>query len=159
MNEYDVAQICENGHLITPSAQKNPEDCQPFCDECGQPTIKECKECKEQIKGYKRFGGIGVVYEYACPKFCHRCGKPYPWTEKTLDATKKYVGEIKELKPEERELLIKNIEDIVKATPSQQISIFDFKKLLAKMNSASREMIIALLKDIFNETVKKTIGM
>lgn len=154
---YDTAQLCENGHLITDAIYTNPEDVQPFCSKCGQPTITECKSCKTQIKGRDRYSSI--ISEYARPNFCHKCGETYPWTERGLDAAKKYVEKIKELKPEEKELLTKSIDDIVRVAPSQKVAIVDFKRLLAKMNSPSREITIGVISDILTEGAKKAIGL
>ena len=35
---YDVAQICPNGHVITPYADSHPGRRKAFCPECGEAT-------------------------------------------------------------------------------------------------------------------------
>jgi hypothetical protein len=39
---YDVAQICENGHVISSYHLSYPESSQKYCDKCGAPTIIGC---------------------------------------------------------------------------------------------------------------------
>lgn len=47
---YDVAQICEDGHVITKHCNHAPEQMQDYCDLCGSKTITECS-CGEHIRG------------------------------------------------------------------------------------------------------------
>jgi len=37
--QYDVAQICENGHVISSYHLSYPESSQKYCDKRGAPTI------------------------------------------------------------------------------------------------------------------------
>ena len=36
---YDVAQICENGHVANSMGHNYPNSNQDHCDKCGAPTI------------------------------------------------------------------------------------------------------------------------
>ncbi|MFL6485360.1 MAG: DUF2321 domain-containing protein [Nitrososphaera sp.] len=52
MTAYDVAQICENGHVANDSAKGKPEHNQKYCEICGKPTITKCPNCKTPIRGH-----------------------------------------------------------------------------------------------------------
>ena len=39
---YEVAQICMNGHVITPFLKTNPIHSQKYCSQCGALTITTC---------------------------------------------------------------------------------------------------------------------
>jgi len=43
--DYDVAQICLNGHVINTLAGSHPESNKKFCSNCGSMTIMRCLEC------------------------------------------------------------------------------------------------------------------
>ena len=73
MIEYDVQQVCENGHQITDSYNSTPNERKDFCDKCGAPTITSCKHCGTPLKGdiIDRFT-IDVGTEV--PSHCSSCG-------------------------------------------------------------------------------------
>jgi len=80
---YDTMQVCiKNGHKITEYYDTAPEERQNNCDKCGSNTVIKCESCEAKIRGYHHLehvaGGSGVPV----PKFCHNCGKSYPWRKK-----------------------------------------------------------------------------
>jgi|JI10StandDraft_1071094.scaffolds.fasta_scaffold52200_6 hypothetical protein len=80
---YDTMQVCiKNGHKITEFFDTSPEGRQNNCDECGSKTATKCSACNANIRGYHHLehvaGGSGIPV----PKFCHSCGKSYPWRKK-----------------------------------------------------------------------------
>ena len=74
---YDVAQVCVNGHLVNPSADRNPEANSAFCDLCDAPTIKSCIYCHAPIRGPRHGSDHNEIY--SPPSFCYNCGKFFPW--------------------------------------------------------------------------------
>lgn len=48
---YDIQQICENGHQITGCYKIHPEDRQEFCQTCGALTVTKCQNCNTEIRG------------------------------------------------------------------------------------------------------------
>jgi len=76
---YDVMQACENGHIITSTAQSNPGDMKKRCPECGAKTITQCPDCGIEIQGYQHIPGICYQGPSEPPPYCHECGKPFPW--------------------------------------------------------------------------------
>lgn len=92
---YDVAQICLNGHVINEYATSYPEFNKNHCLQCGSKTIEKCPSCAENIQGfYHTPGAISVGGEKTAPRFCHSCGKPYPWTETAIAVAKELAHNI-----------------------------------------------------------------
>ena len=97
MGDYDVAQICENGHVANSMARDNPARNQDHCDKCGSPTIMACPSCQTKIRGFYSVPGVfGIFDKYAAPAFCYKCGKPFPWTAVGLRAAKDLVVPVKQ---------------------------------------------------------------
>ena len=155
---YDTAQICTNGHIINSSSVKFPEFNTKFCSKCGEPTITICQNCNSSIRGYYHDSFINVVdFGNKPPSFCPDCGKPYPWTERKLKAAQKLSDEVDNLNPEERELLKKSLDDIVRDTPETTVAATRFKKIVAKAGKVAAEGFKDILVDIVSETAKKII--
>lgn len=49
--QYDIAQICPNGHVINAQSRVRPEMNKQFCDRCGEQTLTECENCHKPIQG------------------------------------------------------------------------------------------------------------
>ena len=91
---YDVAQICENGHVANSMAQKYPGINQEHCDRCGAPTIMACPSCQTAIRGYYHVTRVVGFDDYAAPAFCYKCGNPFPWTAARLRAAEDLADEL-----------------------------------------------------------------
>ena len=91
------------------------------------------------------------------PIFCPDCGTPYPWTEAKLKAAKELADLLEDLSPEERELLKKSFDDIVRDTPRTAVAATQFKRLAAKVGKTMAEELRKLVVDIASETAKKII--
>lgn len=82
MGQYEVMQVCENGHKITDSYRSSPELRQNTCDQCGADTIQQCAECDTPIRGRYNVDGVVSLTRGPEPKdYCHECGEPYPWSD------------------------------------------------------------------------------
>lgn len=97
------------------------------------------------------------VQEKPVPKFCHKCGSPYPWTKKGIHAAKDLISEAERLKPEEKEALNKSLDDIVRDTPSTQAAVIRFKKYLPKAGLEIADAVRSIVIDIASETAKKLL--
>ena len=91
------------------------------------------------------------------PKFCHSCGKPYPWTLSHLEAAKELVKEFDTLTPEEQHSLTQSLDDLVRDTPKAEVAGIRFKKLMKKAGKESYEAVKHVLTDLVSESIKKTI--
>jgi len=139
---FDTAQICIDGHVITPALEEFPEHGQPFCDECGKKTIIECEFCHVKIKGYKPDGHVG--YRFEPQLFCDACGKPYPWTMAKKIALSEFIKELNEIKDADKEILYKNLDDLLLDTPRQPVAIIICKRILQGVKKEN----LLILRDI-----------
>ena len=152
---YDTAQICENGHVITRGAESSPQYREDYCSKCGAKTTMTCGHCSEKIRGYLH--GSMSFHEEPAPAFCHKCGKPYLWTEKSVNAAKELIAEAQALSAEEKEALSKSVDDLVRDTPSTQVAVTRFKKFLPKAGREVAEGVRSVLVGIVSEAAKKAL--
>ena len=156
MGTYRTAQICPNGHVITPDADVYPERTSKFCDKCGEATITECTVCGETIRGrFTEPTGYGgwEKYHFSFPAYCHNCGDPYPWTSKSLAAAKELADEAEELTEKERSMLAEDLVDLSNDTPRAPVAAKRFKGLLAKVSGPARDKIYQFAVDVTSSTV------
>lgn len=156
MGNYDVAQICLNGHVITSRIKRSPELGQKFCGECGDPTITECQNCKSEIRGYY-YADSAVISPYIAPHYCHECGKPYPWTERKLLAAWELADELDELTDTDKEKLKSSLEDVTRDSPKTEVATTRLKKILSKLGQESSSILKSILIEIATEAAKKTL--
>lgn len=79
---YRTALICSKcGRVITPNLEDEPDRAAKYCTACGGEVISQCPECQAKIRGSYIITGLGGKHERLdeAPRFCHNCGKPYPW--------------------------------------------------------------------------------
>jgi len=153
---FDTAQICLNGHAINSAVRMTPEFSEKFCKNCGERTIQTCPECQTEIRGH--YVGSLSTAAYIPPRFCHNCGKPYPWTSRKLEAAKTYAQDLQTLTPEERVQLAISLDDLVKDTPMAQVSAGRFKRLIAKAGGDAPGFFKEILVGIVSESIKKLIS-
>ncbi len=154
-NWYDTAQICTNGHVINEQLISSPHIKKKFCDRCGAPTITKCQHCRVTIKG--AYHTRTTTSSWTRPSFCPGCGKPYLWTEAKLKAAQELSDELDNLSPDERSLLKKSLDDIVRDTPQTAVAVNRFKKLVAKAGKPAADAFRDILVDVLSEAVKKSI--
>ncbi len=154
MEVYDVAQICQNGHVINTSFIDYPQLNQNFCKKCGTATITQCPACKASIRGYYRNSGS---LNYDIPSFCINCGQPYPWTKLKLQAAHELAQEIDNITDEDRIILQKSIDELVKDTPLSPLATTRFKKIMLKVGQTTANIFREILMDVLSETAKKAL--
>ncbi len=79
--EYDVMQVCRNGHVITDLLNSCPERGLLHCDRCGAPTLDRCLTCGQKIRGAIYVPGLVTAGTCPPPGYCASCGAPFPWTD------------------------------------------------------------------------------
>lgn len=153
-SNFDIAQICRNGHKINSSSQDYPQFNQDFCEECGSPTITACPECASPIQGA---GRNSMFDHFTVPKFCAKCGSPYPWTKAKLQAALDLTKEVENLDNDEKVMLEKSIDDLVKDTPDKVVAAIRFKKLMVKVGQGASSAFREILVDVVSESAKKLL--
>jgi hypothetical protein len=78
--EYDVMQVCRNGHVITDLLTSCPELGLLHCERCGSPTLDHCLTCGQKIRGAIYVPGLVPAGSSPPPSYCASCGAPFPWT-------------------------------------------------------------------------------
>jgi hypothetical protein len=157
---YDVGLICRNGHVVNRSARDFPQRNSKFCTDCGAAAIDACVQCRTPIRGYYHVPGVVSVGDrYRPPSFCHECGTPYPWTEEKLAAAKELALELEDLTDEEREEVVKDLDEVVRDTPRTEVAAFKLRRLLAKAGQEVAGVMKQILVEIATEAAKKQMGL
>lgn len=81
----DAQQVCLNGHQITSTYHKYPEDRESRCSKCGETTIHKCPKCNHEIAGTAFYENVYAGLDVEVPDYCKECGAPFPWTLKKTD--------------------------------------------------------------------------
>ena len=157
MGWYNTAQVCLNGHVIT-ARTASREHTKKFCDRCGGETITNCPSCEAAIKGeYEVDAVISFSGMEEPPKFCDSCGKPYPWTEKLLQAAEELAEEFEDLTPDERKTLTSSIHDVITQNPHQSVAEIRIKKLGTKIGEEGAGFLRDLLRGYVSEELLKSL--
>jgi hypothetical protein len=159
-NRIDTAQICLNGHIITDSIQIDPKPEFKFCANCGAELITECKHCNARIKGREIIPdlmGSRIIHLHNVKPYCYNCGSPYPWLESKLETAKELAQEIDEISDDEKEIITKSIDDLVRDSPKTEVSALRFKKIVSKIGKPIADALKDILVDVVSETAKKTL--
>jgi len=159
MGWYNVAQICENGHVITPYFGSSPEFGKKFCDQCGAPTLSKCPHCNTDIQGNYEAEGVFSVGGYEAPRFCHNCGAAYPWTQSALDSLNSLTELADKLSAKERDQLRLAIDDLVRDTPRTEGAVATMKILAPKIGQEVWTGMKGILVSIATESAKKGLGL
>lgn len=156
MGEYRTAQICLNGHVITEDAS-NTELLENYCSQCGAPTIMQCNSCKAPIRGeYYVHGIIGMV-GYVVPKYCYKCGSPYPWTQDAIDSAAAIVEEIDALESSEKEVIKSSIPNIMFESSKTELSAVRVANCIRKASAPLQEAFKHTLYGLAVEAAKRII--
>lgn len=151
---YDVQQVCENGHQITDCYNTIPEQQKRFCQKCGAASITVCPSCGGGIQGAQL--GISQSFTEAraghkrwvpvmhadVPSYCHSCGKPYPWTENKIVTAIQIFAEFSSLDENEKKTIEQDINNIAKDIPQAELSANRIKRIWGKYGPIAYEIIM-----------------
>ena len=154
---YETAQICLNGHVITSGTESFGQGMQEFCDICGKRTITECPECKSSIRGKYKNPDIVDLLDFDAPNFCFACGKPFPWTESKLDATRELIEMESKLDDKDKEILKNSLDDIITENPKTRLAATKFKLIMGKVGKETGKALLDITVDIASETAKRIV--
>lgn len=77
----DVMQVCHNGHVITASLYREPQQGLSHCDRCGAATLDRCATCGHPLRGSTVLPGLTTVGRPRPPSYCDLCGAAFPWAQ------------------------------------------------------------------------------
>ena len=157
MGVYRAAEICLNGHVTTSYADVMPDLREKYCSICGEQTITKCPQCDSSIRGsYYEPGFLGTS-DYLKPNFCHNCGRPFPWTERSLHAASELMELSSILGDAELIQFKTDLDSLIKDTPQTKVASFRVKVFLGKVSKEIASGVRDILVDIVSETAKKAI--
>ena len=132
----------------------------PYCDQCGKPTITKCPCCETDIRGYYYIeGGLGGG-TYRPPKFCFRCGEPFPWHAAKIEAAQELADdlyELHELSIDDHTKLKAAIGDLSSDTPRTELAIHRYRTILARLSNGAASVLKPIALEIATEAAKKLI--
>ena len=152
---YDVAQVCLSGHPVNAYSGTQPGFNQDHCDKCGARTITECPTCSNPIQGSYLDEFTHALFE--APKFCHKCGDPFPWTSEKINAAIELSVEDGSLTEDDAQQFAESVEHIVRDTPRTPLAATRVKRLLTKVGEQTATAVRDILVDIASEAAKKVI--
>jgi len=143
---YDVQQVCENGHRITGCYSLREQERQDFCQKCGASTLTACPDCGKEIQGdriQQQWGGNwGAVEIAVVPSYCRVCGKPYPWTQSKIATAIHIFEEFGNLDEEEKKTIKQDVDNIAKDIPEAELSAMRIRRIWEKCSRAGYEIIM-----------------
>ena len=164
---YDTAKICLNGHVLTTAVKYLKIVDDEYCSTCGKQAISSCPHCEDPIRGFRHEEGIDYFDKhfippatnsyYALPRFCHKCGRTYPWTETAVAAAKELARELEQLSKDDRDALEGSIDDLVAEGPRTEVALARFKRIIAKAGDEAKGGFKTILVDVVSEVVKKVL--
>jgi hypothetical protein len=97
------------------------------------------------------------VFKGAPDAFCRNCGKPYPWTERQLEAAGELVKEEAVLSEADKAILTAALPDLMSNTPRTTLAAMRFKRIVGSAGKGFREAMYRFLVDFSSETAKKIV--
>ncbi len=156
MSDYDVAQVCPNGHVANSTCQLLPGLTKTFCERCGEKTIVACPDCRAPIRG-EYTGGDFYTIGYSLPAFCHNCGHAFPWTVRAMQVAIDLATESGKLTDLEQKQFTESVHEVTRDTPRTQVAASRMKRILEKAGKATADAVRDVLVDVTSEAVKKVI--
>lgn len=154
---FDTALICLNGHMVNDCSKSWAQQNSSHCQECGAKTISQCPECKTDIRGKYHMPNVIDGTMTPIPKFCHHCGKAYPWTASRLSAARELIREVDGLTENEKGILERSLDDLVSDTPQTPVAALRFKRFVQKAGKDIADAMKKILVGLMVEAAKRQI--
>jgi len=159
MAQYDVSQVCLNGHIRNDTIHLHPESNEEYCARCGEKTITQCPGCSADIRGAMliqrpRSRPQACESLTAAPAYCLKCGKPYPWTENKIKTAIQIFTEFGNLDKTERKTIEDDIKNIAKDVPQAELSAMRIKRIWEKYGRVAYNVIMEFASKTAAEILK-----
>jgi hypothetical protein len=141
---FSQQRTCLKGHVIDNDGRYEDAP-QPFCSQCGSPTINQCPECQGPLRGAEIYRELPKS-----PKpdaYCLHCGKPLPWTQAALKAAKEYTDELAELSPEDKAELKASFDELTTDTAQTHLAASRFNRIVNTMAPVAKETVARFAAD------------
>lgn len=173
-NFFKTAQVCQNGHLRNSDTSTHAAKNEIFCSICGAKVISACPHCGSQLRGayymnkpiysgtmcnvlegrklsshISGYKDVKISNTVDVPAYCHNCGKPYPWTEATLQTAEHIIDMLDDLTEDQKKQLVDFIPDIIVETPQSRYAALVYAKFLDGLQG--------LAVDCFKDWLKKNV--
>ncbi len=150
---HDVAEICENGHVISTAIRANSAKHEPFCATCGAPTIVACPKCDATIRGESN-----AMYDsWRFPNYCVSCSAAFPWTTRGLKAASELV-DLSTLSTDQKRDIKAELPELAHDTARTKVAALKvgrfMKSVAPEIAAAMREILV----NIATEAAKKQMG-
>jgi hypothetical protein len=161
LGDFDIQQVCLNGHLITQTCVRAPSTRQAYCGDCGERTVFSCEGCGAYLRGLNWKAALDDIFYQPPPPtaFCIQCGKPYPWTKKRMDAALELAHQVEGVGSLEMERLEESLPNLAADTPQSGLAVVRWKKFIAQAGSVIGPFIKKLITEIATEAVKRSMGL
>ena len=161
MPKFLTALICVKGHVLTSCLRDNQHFLQiTYCEKCGSEIISACPSCHQEILGCEEFEYESWVYKqveayydenkFSLPAYCHYCGKPYPWTEFTIQTFEEIIDMSDELDEVDKTILKEKFPQILTNSPGTSAAALRISKTL---KTASNITVQALRSAVASKIV------
>lgn len=154
--------VCLEGHLVSDAPAPGSAAVERLCPQCAVPVIAECPGCREPILGVPgsayRLPGLGGVEPGARPllppRYCHCCGRPFPWTERVVSAVRTAIRELRMLDAFERDQLRRSLDHIIHETPQTGAALVRINAALTRIGGETADRLRELLMSVATESVR-----
>jgi hypothetical protein len=142
-----AAQICLKGHILHCDGESFESTA--YCTKCGSACIDRCQRCNEPIRGAVQFQSANT---YSRPRFCHACGRAYPWMSERLLTARELLNKDEKLTAQDRTELWDLLQDVM-SNPTDELTPAKRKLLEINLGKAT-----GYIKDTILDLTAKTIA-
>jgi hypothetical protein len=142
-----AAQICLTGHIQ--HCDGMPFESNTHCTACGKACVDACSHCNEPIRGVAMYQHKTT---YAFPRFCHGCGRPYPWMDEKLRTARELLYRDDVLTVDEKNSLWDDLQYVM-SDPKADLVPAKRKLIDLKLKGATE-----LVRQTFTELIAKTLA-
>jgi len=154
--QYQIAQICLNGHIVTSDTSDRPGS--NYCVQCGEQTTSACENCNAPIRGIEIAEYVILPLDHP-PAFCYNCGNPYEWTRRQIEAAKDLADEVDNLPEAERERAKDSFVDLLSDNPRTKVAVVRIEKLIGRAGPVAGGAIKEIVTSIATDAAKKMMGL
>jgi hypothetical protein len=160
-NDFEAMQICENGHVVTATAQGTSNQKPEFCPVCGAKALTACPACQGpigvKVQPLQRITGVLGLTEQERPRHCAKCGKAFPWQEQAV-AFLKDIGRECSLSKEELAQFDRAVDDVAQNNLRAPRSASKILAVAATLGNSGLAEASKLVREIGAKDVRDSLG-